>query len=259
MKFAKIESVYRPNLLINGDFNVNQRGQSSYSGESAKATYTLDMWYLSASAYVSATINSDGSVTFMNSHPSSELSLSQSIGGELSYPLTAVIKLQGEAPASVKFTAEGMVSISDDCAVQIVDDGNRHIFQIRCSAGKSITIEYAALYEGEVAFNHVREDYATALMRCQQYLRAGYYIGSCIFSYSDGTKLFSFCYENMKSTVTAKLNINYYTDRGESHETTNYSIDSTLNGRITFTLNDTTANAIQNGSVRIYAELSCEP
>lgn len=84
-------------------------------------------------------------------------------------------------------------------------------------------------------------------------------MANCIFSYSDGKKLLRFAFERMKSAVTAKLNINYYTDRGTPHNTTNYSIDSILNGRVTFTLNDTTANAIQNGPVRIYAELSCEP
>lgn len=55
-----------PNLLINGDFRVNQRGQTSYAmkeGSYAKQ-YTLDRWYISASGTQankgSVTIESDG-------------------------------------------------------------------------------------------------------------------------------------------------------------------------------------------------------
>lgn len=253
MKFAKIESVYRPNLLINGDFNVNQRGQSSYSGENAKATYTLDMWYLSASAYVSATINSDGSVTFTNSHPSSELSLSQGIDGEPSYPLTAVIKLQGEEPVSANFTAAGRVAISDDCAVQIMDDGNGHIFQIRCSAGKSITIEYAALYEGEVAFNHVREDYETALMRCERYLEVGMY--AC---YGHGKYFIQgFTYRAPKADIPT-VTIQYVDNDSGTMQESFEALSQNSYACPFIRLTNGTAESIM-GALNVVAQISCEP
>lgn len=253
MKIAKVESVYRPNLLINGDFNVNQRGQSSYTGESAKVTYTLDMWYLSASAYVSATINSDGSVTFTNSHPSSELSLSQSIGGELSYPLTAVIKLQGEEPVSANFAAAGRVAISDDCAVQVMDDGNRHIFQIRCSAGKSITIEYAALYEGEVAFDHVPEDYATALMRCERYLEVGQY--AC---YGHGEYwIQGFTYRAPKADVPT-VTITFVADSNGLVQKSFQAVSPNIFDCPFIRLTSGTAASV-TGALNVAAQISCEP
>lgn len=251
MKFAKIESVYRPNLLINGDFNVNQRGQSSYSGESAKAKYTLDMWYLSASAYVSTTINSDGSVTFTNSHSSSELSLSQSIGGKLSYPCVAVIKLQGEDPAAAKFTAAGRVAISDDCAVQIIDDGNRHIFQIRCSAGKSITFEYAALYEG--TYKHVPEDYATALMRCERYLEVGQY--AC---YGHGDYwIQGFTYRTPKADVPT-VNITFVADSNGLVQKSFQAVSPNIYDCPFIRLTSGTAASV-TGALNVAAQISCEP
>lgn len=207
---------------------------------------------------VNVTINSDGSITLTNSS-SSDGYFNQYINS--SGQQTSVLKveiLSGTAYHYVDGSDIGQQKLSTGINV-FNPSGDLTQYGIKLAAGSSIKVYYLDLYLGSTAYDHVPEDRATALMRCQQYLRAGYYIGSCIFSYSDGKKLFSFCYENMKSTVTAKLNIDYYTDRGESHKTTNYSIDSTLNGRITFTLNDTTANAIQNGPVRIYAELSCEP
>lgn len=240
-------------MLVNGDFNVNQRGQSSYSGESAKAKYTLDMWYLSASAYVSTTINSDGSVTFTNSHSSSELSLSQSIGGKLSYPCVAVIKLQGEATASVKFTAAGRVAISDDCAVQIIDDGNRHIFQIRCSAGKSITVEYAALYEGDVAYKHVREDYATALMRCERYLEVGQY--AC---YGHGEYwIQGFTYRTPKADVPT-VAITFVADSNGLVQKSFQAVSPNIYDCPFIRLTSGTAASV-TGALNVAAQISCEP
>lgn len=251
MKFAKIESVYRPNLLINGDFKVNQRGQSSYTGESAGAKYTLDMWYLSASAYASLTVN-DESITFTNNHPSTELSLSQYVQTDnFSYPCVAIVKLEGEAPASVKFTAAGRVAISDDCAVQIIDDGNRHIFQIRCSAGKSITFEYAALYEG--TYKHVPEDYATALMRCERYLEVGQY--AC---YGHGDYwIQGFTYRTPKADVPT-VNITFVTDSNGLVQKSFQAVSPNIYDCPFIKLTSGTAASV-TGALNVAAQISCEP
>lgn len=45
MKLAKAEAIYRPNLLINGDFQVWQRGDSVSVATSQKG-YTADRWLL---------------------------------------------------------------------------------------------------------------------------------------------------------------------------------------------------------------------
>lgn len=251
-------------MLVNGDFNVNQRGQSSYTG----GRYGLDMWLLVNGELAKNEIG----ITLNANDPQYNLILYQFVEPDVFKEDKGVIvaKINGirhiykinigkeSENEPYLFYDENNINLG---SLYFYWNNSRNKYDVYISVNRtrSIQVEYIDLFEGTTAYLHVEEDYATALMRCQQYLRVGYYMGICIFSYSDGKKLFSFCYENMKSTATAKLNINYYTDRGESHDTTNYSIDSVLNGRVTFTLNDTTANAIQNGPVRIYAELSCEP
>ena len=52
-----------PNLLINPDFNINQRGKTSYTSavaQTIKNVYSVDRWYLYGH---SLTVNSDKSVT----------------------------------------------------------------------------------------------------------------------------------------------------------------------------------------------------
>lgn len=250
------------NLLVNGNFKINQRGQALYTSTTTSASLTVDCWRIGGQGEL--IVNDDNVI--LSATGNSESYLAQHIDKDLTgKKLSVAVKVRYDKVYT------GTITVSDEETVFIDDgqymtvsakyDSNRKGTQlyINIKGGHSYPFEYVDAFEGEIVYPHVEEDYAMALMRCQQYLRVGYYMGSCIFSYNDGTKLFSFCYENMKSTVTAKLNIDYYTDSGESHKTTNYSIDSISNGRITFTLNDTTANAIQNGSVRIYAELSCEP
>ena len=45
-QYAINQMVSKPNLLINPDFRVNQRAQTSYIGSNEKAIYTVDRWKL---------------------------------------------------------------------------------------------------------------------------------------------------------------------------------------------------------------------
>lgn len=250
------------NLLINGNFKINQRGQALYRSTPTSASLTVDCWRIGGQAEL--TVNDDNVI--LSATGSGESYLAQHIDKDLTgKKLSVAVKVRYDKvyTGTITVTDVETVFISDGqwMTVSAKYDPNRNGTQlyINVAGGHSYSFEYVDAFEGEIIYSHVEEDDGIALMRCQQYLRAGYYIGACIYSYSSGKKLFSFCYENMKSAVTAKLNINYYTDEGLPYETTNYSIDVILNGRVTFTLNDTTDNAIQNGPVRIYAELSCEP
>ena len=47
--FLNLKGVTAHNLLINGDFQVNQRGQSSYTCDGTKRVYGVDMWSFSKS------------------------------------------------------------------------------------------------------------------------------------------------------------------------------------------------------------------
>lgn len=248
---AVVDNMTPPmNLLINGDFKIWQRGETfTIKGDEA-FHYTADMWcvYASTGQTIIVEKTTDG-LQFRGTGAIMQRMSPLKVGQKYVF----LCKVDGDFK-TLSITGG---TYTENSFLKYNKAGSYEQLQIKSNGITNVA--NARLWEGDTVYKIVEEDDAIALMRCQQYLRAGHYIGACIFSYGDGTKLFSFCYENMKSAVTAKLNINYFTDSGAPHETTNYSIDSILNGRVTFTLNDTTANAIQNGPVRIYAELSCEP
>lgn len=50
-KLSNMPVASNPNLLINGDFKVNQRSKSTYIGEAGKIIYTVDRWHLFSSGY----------------------------------------------------------------------------------------------------------------------------------------------------------------------------------------------------------------
>ena len=59
------------NLLINSDFKsgiINQKGQTIYTGNTSKLTYTIDMWYIGKSTQSKLTVNSGYITTIMPSN-----------------------------------------------------------------------------------------------------------------------------------------------------------------------------------------------
>jgi hypothetical protein len=75
-----VQAISNPNLLDNPWFTVNQRGQSTYIGNSSNFQYTFDRWLMSwAPTGVTITKNSDGTVTFTNNGSANNQQLEQFI------------------------------------------------------------------------------------------------------------------------------------------------------------------------------------
>ena len=78
-----------------------------------------------------------------------------------------------------------------------------------------VTVGYIDLFEGDIAYTHVKEDPAIALTRCERYLRVGKWSCAITYSYTDGsTKSYEFAlpHGNMVSTPTVKISWWQYTD-----------------------------------------------
>lgn len=167
MKLAKIESVYRQNLLINGDFQINQRGESSYS---SNLTYTLDMWYLSTNGG-SISLSTDGlNVNAQSSPVTIQQFVDEDYRGK---QMTVVIKFKNVIYSHTfnVSTDTTMHSFTDTLGVRLYYDTskNKTCFWMRCQNDSGL-ISYADLFEGSVAYDHMKEDKATALMRCRKYV-----------------------------------------------------------------------------------------
>nr|DAS58824.1 MAG TPA: hypothetical protein [Caudoviricetes sp.] len=155
------------NLLINGDFQCNQRGQSSYENSSGNIVYTLDMWY---ALWCTVTKLDKG----IKITPIDNGFIQQYVDDDLTDKrVTLVLKelngqtyeLSGVVNKTTSLVYEGTKL---NLVVQYVSTNNK--YKVNIVAKSEISIEYIDLFEGSIAYPHVKEDHAIALMRCQRYL-----------------------------------------------------------------------------------------
>ena len=167
--------MYRPNLLINGDFRVNQRGSGTYSGINI---YTADHWYLwsYSGVFVPSTgvftgSGSGNSILTQVIEDSSSLlgqtvTISANIGGTI-YSNTATI------PTTMPTTATNVVpSVSFTngyIRLRTTDDLARFRFDIGVSSGASITINWVKLEISPFPTPYSPRPYAEELVMCQRY------------------------------------------------------------------------------------------
>lgn len=174
------QNVSNPNLLINGDFRINQRGKTSYV--CTKNEYTVDRWLGASGLTVTKNANSI-SLTNTNSSESvifqqkleepflnfagKTLCLSATIDGSLHY---ASAQLPTAAPTS----ATTLISkqLADGVTIQLAYlSTNMLSAQISLSAGKTITLTNTKLELGTIATAFSPRTIAEELALCQRYFQ----------------------------------------------------------------------------------------
>lgn len=158
-----------PNLLINPDFTVNQRGKTIYDA----IGYTVDCWKLLRLANIESAAKG---IKF--SVPSSATQnalftqiISRDLDGEC---VTISVKVVGEnAPRTLTTTVSQAVDflhLSDysSAYIQKHDEGAA-IFAITCSIGHDISIEWAKIEISSCATPFIPPNYSDELARCQRF------------------------------------------------------------------------------------------
>lgn len=159
---------YNPKqLLINPDFQINQRGQSEYQGNQ-NWQYTLDMWRINSYAKV---IVNDGYIRIKNNDDySGESYFNQKI--DLKGTKTLVVKIidfDGEVKMKLEGEQQEEKTISDVGIHYLTSDIDISSVTVQISGkqGAYVEIEYINLFEGDIAYPHVKNKYAYDLMECQ--------------------------------------------------------------------------------------------
>lgn len=175
MRLAKAEAIYKPNLLINGGFKINPRGQSSYSTNSTSIVRTVAMWRVQAgtgNSSVNVTVNDDGTLTVTNNTSAMGYFVQAFHEPFEEGNYTASMNLLSKT-GSVSFT----INDAMDSAQEINNGFNaftgnglpsRVTFYL--GAGSGMKIQYCKLEHGNIATAYFEEDEATALIRSQQYV-----------------------------------------------------------------------------------------
>lgn len=169
-----------PNLLINPDFKINQRGATSYE----KQGYSVDRWKI---WNVTVTSNANGGITVKNDKYTDT-------GTFLQYLENAT---EGDSTLSCYVTSvSGTVTmVADDNSQVVLKQGlnvvhtskSTKTFTIFLNLGTSITLKWVKLEQGKVATEFIAPNYAEEILKCQRFYvvlessLAGYGANSAIY------------------------------------------------------------------------------
>lgn len=164
------------NLLDNSDFSnpINQRGATSYSNSSYK--YTIDRWMLNSAA-PTLTVATSG-IVLDNTNGTGTIGLNQRISLLADGIYTAAIKTAEGLSMGIYTVTNGTVSTKQSSGVAsgfvgLFSGTEYNTFQIAINAGKSLTIEWAALYAAEYSADELPDyhpkGYGAELRECQRY------------------------------------------------------------------------------------------
>ena len=186
-------AITNPNLLINPDFKINQRGKTEYNG--TNPTYSVDRWYSSNANLTIKVCDTEEDGRYINLSTTEDTAVSngrgyfrQNLGEALSgkYTLSADVRGSGvyllslfgpdANTASKIYTATEnwtRVSVTVDASnnLNVGTTGNTAInaFYIRLDSNSSIDFRNVKLERGSVATQFTAPDPATELAKCQRY------------------------------------------------------------------------------------------
>lgn len=148
-----------PNLLINPNFKINQRGSVNY----AKNGYTVDRWKITNGVVKP---QSNGIIVTLNN----EGLLTQSFENALSGTYTATIKVTSITGDCVLSIGSHSLQLNKAGTFSITENGSIADISLRKTTGTcTIAIEWIKLEQGSVATHFVEPNKAEELAKCQYY------------------------------------------------------------------------------------------
>lgn len=150
-----------PNLLINPDFKINQRGKESYTISGFE--YTVDRWRMS-----SCTVSvSDNGLTIQNVGSIGSW-ITQKFEKELEGVFTLSVKVSRISGRVLLTNSDKRVAITSAGIYSTTLSGLSE-FNMFLENGSSVTIEWAKLEKGSIATPFVAPDPANELAKCKRY------------------------------------------------------------------------------------------
>lgn len=159
------ERFSNPNLLLNSNFRVDQRGRGTYTNNTTRPMYTLDRWM---SINTNVVYNVDGTATITSLATTDKSAwfkqiLEHAINDTctLSCNITAVT---GSAYLYNHANGKKIVKGLNTVTLSYLKEAS-----IELKQGASITIEWIKLEKGSKATAYVAPNYANELQRCMMY------------------------------------------------------------------------------------------
>lgn len=154
-----------PNLLINPDFKINQRGKSTYSSTGAGGT--VDRW---VGTNVKTVVNSDNTVTVSSlsgvgyyTQHEENISYGKHTYSIYAQAITGTVKAFYKSKDSKDIELgtlrQGLNTFTSS------DDGFKSFF-LAIEGGSSVTLKYAKVEQGTVATSFIAPNMAEELVKC---------------------------------------------------------------------------------------------
>ena len=199
-----------PNLLINPDFKINQRGQSEYTA----AGYTVDRW--ATQTYCKVTVKNGGGVR-LDSIGATDTGFYQAYDGDLSGN-TVTLSLKASGSGSLRLGVWGTsiktVTLDDTPRVyshtfELGDDPSFGMWLL--ANGEYAEIEWVKAEIGSVATPFCPPEPATELVKCQRYYQKLFPndLPSGLLSRTGAYFLQCPIHPNMRITPTVNYHWNY--------------------------------------------------
>lgn len=245
-----------PNLLINPDFRINQRGESSYTSAVAhtiKIVYSVDRWCLYGH---SLTVNSDKSVTITPTTYSDGAliqKLETPVDGDITVQVYAV-GVSGTATVSVGpsdgSSATEIGTLKNGLNTFTFSKGIKRLV-IRVKSG-TLTLKYAKVEQGTVATSFFTPNPEEELVKCKQYYNRIYFYHVFYSATSNFDYSFSHVVQSMRTKPTVKLS------QSSSSGLSKYTASVNVEGGLTVITTATTSkvgNCNTGGIVELDAEI----
>lgn len=191
-----------PNLLINPDFKINQRGGSTYSSQ-----YSVDRWKIYNALYNVSTKN-------LSNPNSSDGNLVQTFENPLNGTYTITVHCSS-VTGKANFTWGGESVIVKEEVGDLKEGNNKvtikaidlRFIGVLVKPGASVIIDYIKLEQGTVATPFVAPNPAEELVKCKRFYNSIEFT-EVFYSGTKGTEyIFSYVIQNMRIKPTATPNI----------------------------------------------------
>ena len=225
------ERFSNPNLLLNSNFRVDQRGYGTYTNNTTKPMYTLDRWI---SINTEVVYNIDGTVTITSLATTDTSSwfkqiLEHAINDTctLSCNITAVT---GNAYLYNQTKGKKIVKGLNTVTLSSLKEAS-----IELKQGASITIEWIKLEKGSKATTYVAPNYTEELQKCMMYYNV---VNTPLNGYFT-TQMYMGCeaLANMRTKPTIKCVGSfwiYYYERNNKYKFSDFTITLSKYSEITF-------------------------
>ena len=267
---------HKQNMLINGDFQCNQRGEKTYDvADTAK--YTVDMW---RAFQVKVQVLNEG-VTLTGKSATTQGYFTQFIQlGKLkttSYTIVAMVDgkqcvftvTPGASAKEKNFGKFKISALTTSVWDSLLNDYcNKLKVNILPVGTSSFTLTYVDVFEGGIAYPHVKEDYATAIARCRRYIQKGCYVSPILASNKVGSEYryqFGVCFDRMAHTDATRPEIedctwSYFTSSSTASGSTGANISYTsLDGMYLLRTDGTEPIADTCHAIKGVYTVTCEP